>query len=96
ATWLRPLLASAVLPFDEMGRLAVQILLDSDYGGPREVRLPMTLRPGGSLPTPVRQARGERRGGVGVDTTPSVTDVTSRRIVRHVPAGEGSTSTWPQ
>jgi LacI family transcriptional regulator len=53
ATWLRPLLASVALPFDEMGRRAVQMLLDHDYQGPHHVRLPMTLSPGSSLPQPV-------------------------------------------
>lgn len=53
ATWLRPLLASVALPLDEMGRRAVHILLDQGYDGPPEVRLPMVLRPGGSLRTPI-------------------------------------------
>lgn len=50
ATWLRPRLASVALPFEAMGRRAVEILLDRSYDGPRQVRLPMTLEPGGSLP----------------------------------------------
>jgi LacI family transcriptional regulator len=50
ATWLRPRLASVALPFEQMGRQAVQILLDRSYDGPRAVRVPMTLEPGGSLP----------------------------------------------
>jgi LacI family transcriptional regulator len=50
ATWLRPRLASVALPFAAMGRRAVEILLDPAYDGPRDVRMPMTLQPGGSLP----------------------------------------------
>jgi LacI family transcriptional regulator len=61
ATWLRPRLASVALPFAAMGRRAVEILLDPSYEGPRDVRMPMTLQPGGSLPG--RGARtGEARG----------------------------------
>ena len=87
AGWLRPKLSSVALPFEAMGRQAVRMLIDQSYLGPLEVRLPMVLEPGGSLPAP---AQGR------VDTRSSVTGVTSRRIVRHVPAGEGSNSTWQQ
>jgi LacI family transcriptional regulator len=50
ASWLRPRLASVALPFAAMGRRAVEILLDPAYDGPRDVRMPMTLQSGGSLP----------------------------------------------
>ena len=50
ADWLRPRLASVALPFAEMGRRAVEILLDPTYDGPRHVAMPMRLEPGGSLP----------------------------------------------
>ena len=50
ADWLRPRLASVALPFAEMGRRAVEILLDPTYDGPRRVAMPMRLEPGGSLP----------------------------------------------
>ena len=43
-------LVSVALPFAAMGRQAVRILLDPTYDGPRQVRLPMRLEPGGSLP----------------------------------------------
>jgi LacI family transcriptional regulator len=50
AGWLRPKLSSVALPFEAMGRQAVRMLIDQSYRGPAEVRLPMVLEPGGSLP----------------------------------------------
>ena len=50
ATWLRPRLASVALPFAAMGRRAVEILLDESESGPLELRIPMQLSRGGSLP----------------------------------------------
>ena len=50
ATWLRPRLASVALPFEAMGRRAVELLLGSRDPGPLQVRMPMLLQPGGSLP----------------------------------------------
>ena len=44
ATWLRPRLASVALPFAEMGRRAVEILLDAAYDGPRARRVPDAAR----------------------------------------------------
>jgi LacI family transcriptional regulator len=61
ATWLRPQLASVALPFAAMGRAAVEILLTPSYDGPRDVRMPMTLEPGGSLPA-CGAERDEGRG----------------------------------
>ena len=50
SSWLRPRLTSVALPLAEMGRLAMQILLDRDYAGPKQVQLPTRLVPGDSLP----------------------------------------------
>ncbi len=58
AGWLRPKLSSVALPFEAMGRQAVRMLIDQSYRGPLEVRLPMVLEPGGSLPA----AGGQRQG----------------------------------
>ena len=85
AGWLRPTLSSVALPFFEMGRQAVRMLIDPSDAGSVVMRMPLLA--GDSL-TPHGHGR--------LDTRSSVTGVTSRRIVRHVPAGEGSTSTWQQ
>jgi LacI family transcriptional regulator len=50
ATWLKPRLASVALPFEAMGRRAVQLLLGPRETGPIQVRMPMLMQPGGSLP----------------------------------------------
>ena len=50
AGWLRPKLSSVALPFEAMGRQAVRMLIDESFDGPHQVRLPMVLEPGGSLP----------------------------------------------
>lgn len=56
AGWLRPELTSVALPHHELGRRAVQILLDPEpIGGPEEV--PMPLRERGSVAAPRRDAR---------------------------------------
>ena len=85
--WMRPTLASVALPFFEMGQEAVRILLDPSDD--ESVVMEMPLLPGGSLAVLLRC-------DAPLDSAHSVTGVTSRRIVRHVPAGEGSTSTWQQ
>lgn len=49
AGWLRPQLASVALPFEEMGDLAVRLLLEPDTSGPTRHLVPMPLVPGDSV-----------------------------------------------
>ncbi|MFD5264832.1 LacI family DNA-binding transcriptional regulator [Streptomyces sp. NPDC058335] len=51
ATWLRPGLTTAALPHEDMGRLAVRLLLDEDPG-PGVRWVPMPLRERGSIGAP--------------------------------------------
>jgi LacI family transcriptional regulator len=52
AAWLRPGLSTAVLPHEQMGRRAVELLLDGHTSGPRLV--PMTLRRRKSIGAPAK------------------------------------------
>ncbi|MGH3166946.1 MAG: LacI family DNA-binding transcriptional regulator [Trebonia sp.] len=53
AAWLRPGLCTAGLPHEQMGRLAVELLLDGDLrGGPRLVPMPMRQRSSIAAPRP--------------------------------------------
>jgi LacI family transcriptional regulator, galactose operon repressor len=49
AGWLRPRLTSVALPFEEMGALAVRLLLEPDLAGPTRRLVPMRLVHGESL-----------------------------------------------
>ena len=88
AGWLRPKLV--------VGRAALRG--DGPAGRPHAHRpvLPRAPRAAAADGARTRRlaARGRRPGRV--DTRSSVTGVTSLRIVRHVPAGGGSNSTWQQ
>ncbi len=86
--WMRPTLASVALPFFEMGQEAVRILLDPNAN--ESVVMEMPLIAGDSLKSVLTCVT------TALDTGNSVTVVTSLRIVRHVPAGEGVASAWPQ
>jgi LacI family transcriptional regulator len=63
ASWLRPHVTSVALPFEEMGDLAVRLLLDPDRTDSESHLVPMPLVAGMSVataapgaPTPVRQS----------------------------------------
>lgn len=62
ATWLRPPVSSVALPFAELGREAVRLLLHPGKGGAGVVRLPMPLVTGASVRPAERPA--ERPAGV--------------------------------
>ena len=64
ATWLRPQLTSVAMPYLEMGKLAVEILL-SERPKQGVVRVPMLLRERGSIgrPPPRGRRRSTGRGG---------------------------------
>lgn len=55
AGWLRPELTSVVLPYEQLGARAVELLLGAGEHGGGVVRLPMPVRRGGSV--------GRRHGG---------------------------------
>ncbi len=89
AGWLRPKVTSVALPVRGDGR----------------PRRPAPARAGDRVdhdasPRPdaagARSLGGETAGCAAVRAAASVTAITSLRIVRHVPAGEGSSSTWQQ
>ncbi|MEU6020013.1 LacI family DNA-binding transcriptional regulator [Micromonospora sp. NPDC047134] len=52
ASWLRPRLSTAALPHEQMGRRAVELLLDGQ--APKQVRVPMPLRRRRSVAPPRR------------------------------------------
>jgi LacI family transcriptional regulator len=49
ATWLRPQVTSVALPFDELGKRAVELLMDPALQSGSVVRVPMLVRYGGSV-----------------------------------------------
>ena len=53
AEWLMPPLTSVALPHEEMGRVAVRLLLD-DGAGPHQVRQPMAVKHRASVGPPAR------------------------------------------
>jgi LacI family transcriptional regulator len=61
ARWLDPGLSSLAIPHYEMGRRAVEILLD-DASGHRIELLPMPFRARDSVAKPADSRRGRRRG----------------------------------
>jgi LacI family transcriptional regulator len=62
ASWLRPKLTTVALPHYELGRLAVELLLDGTKGGGvRRVEMPVRLRE--SVATIQASARGRRTAG---------------------------------
>lgn len=62
ADWLRPRLTSLAIPFAEMGRLAVTLLLAPDPAQARVSRLPLLLRGGESVKTGNQAAAEPSRG----------------------------------
>ncbi len=62
ADWLRPRLTSLGIPFAEMGRLAVSLLLEPEPGRSGVFRLPLLLSVGDStgtgLPITAEPSRG--------------------------------------
>jgi len=49
AGWLRPRLTSVALPFHDLGRRAIELLIDPDLAADPMVHLPMPVQPGGSV-----------------------------------------------
>ena len=57
STWLRPQLTSLALPFRDLGARAVEVLLGGGWAEAGTTRLPLALRPGGSVrPLPAATA----------------------------------------
>lgn len=70
AGWLRPELTSVVLPYEELGARAVELLLGGDPRAGGVVRLPMPVRQGGSVrrTSSERPAQGPGRPSLGHPT----------------------------
>lgn len=65
AGWLRPTLSTVVLPYTDMGELAVRLLLDPALGGGRRLfQVPMSLAEGASVRTATVQGSAVDGGGV--------------------------------
>jgi LacI family transcriptional regulator len=65
ARWLRPTLSTVVVPYTEMGDLAVRLLLDPARGGGRRLfQVPMSLAEGASVRTATVQDSSVDGGGV--------------------------------
>lgn len=58
AGWLRPELTSVVLPYEELGARAVELLLEPGNRNGGVVRIPMPVRRGGSVPRPPSRSAG--------------------------------------
>jgi LacI family transcriptional regulator len=62
ATWLRPKLTSVAMPYLEMGKLAVETLLEEPHARGL-IHVPMLLRERGSIGPPPRSGRRRPTGG---------------------------------